>query len=220
MTGRGFITRLVVVAVSVFLAACAGAQEDMAQTPDVLLLQRYLDGTFDSVGEGPATRMIIETIAHPKNAPKDGPWMLLSLKPSPKLGWMQAFYRLTQTSAGESVIESWRIWPDTVYTPGGDRFTLADAARFTLADAARFDMSQARHTQGCDVLLTRNTAGRFEGATSPRGACRNTRQGADYIWAEKWYEANAFMLRENGYDDADNYVWGVRDQGIVFRRVE
>lgn len=210
------IVRFVLIAFALAVAACA--TEPRAQSAsqkaagDVARLKRYLTGTFASTDPrtGIPIKIIIEPFETHNHAPKDGSWMLFSMLPSPATGWMQAFYRLNTNQQGETVIESWRIWKETVYTP--------QANRFTVEDAASYHMASAVYTVGCDVVLNVNTSGRYEGGHAPRGACKNTRRGASYVWAQKWFEADAFMFLENGYDANGNAVWGPGNTGFVFRR--
>ena len=177
---------------------------------DVDRLESYLAGTFETGTAGtPAhVKAVIEPL-WPERA--DGPWMLFSMKPQVIPGWMQAFYRLKENEAGDTVIESWRIW-NGPYAPGTERQTVTDFDDF--------DLSTATYLDGCDVVLTLDAEQVFQGGHAPKGACSNSRQGASYVWAEKWFAPDSFMFWENGYDAQDQIVWGPTDQGYTFTRIE
>ena len=176
---------------------------------DVTRLEGYLTGTFETgtAGNPDHVRALIEPLWPER---EDGPWMLFSMKPQVIPGWMQAFYRLKVNNAGQTVIESWRIW-DGPYAPGGERQTVNDFNGF--------DLSTATYLEGCDVVLALDESDVFQGGHAPKGACANSRQGASYVWAKKWFAPDGFMFWENGFDANDQIVWGPTDQGYTFQRV-
>jgi uncharacterized protein (DUF1330 family) len=71
---------------------------------------------------------------------------------------------------------------------------------------------------GCDAVVTRAGAGRFEGSTS--GArCRNSYKGATYAISQSVLTADEMVNWDRGFDASGNLAWGPAAGGYRFRRV-
>jgi len=103
------------------------------------------------------------------------------------------------------------------------RYTLPEAPRFVGAwrDPAKFASlkpAELAELNGCDVVITRAGAGRFEGST--HGArCRNSYKGASYAISQSVLTADEMVNWDRGFDAAGNQVWGPAAGGYRFRRV-
>jgi uncharacterized protein (DUF1330 family) len=103
------------------------------------------------------------------------------------------------------------------------RYTLPEAARFVGAwqEPARFaglKPAELVELSGCEAVVTRAGAGRFEGSTS--GArCRNSYKGASYAISQSVLTADEMVNWDRGFDAAGNLVWGPAAGGYRFRRV-
>jgi len=103
------------------------------------------------------------------------------------------------------------------------RYTLAEASRYAGAwqEPSRFAslrLADLAELPGCDAVIARAGAGRFEGSTS--GArCRNSYRGASYAISQSVLTTDEMVNWDRGFDAAGNLVWGPAAGGYRFRRV-
>jgi len=103
------------------------------------------------------------------------------------------------------------------------RYTLTEAPRFVGAwqEPSKFaglTPAELVELHGCDAVITRAGAGRFEGSTS--GArCRNSYKGASYAISQSMLTTWEMVNWDRGFDAAGNLVWGPAAGGYRFRRV-
>jgi CpeT protein len=103
------------------------------------------------------------------------------------------------------------------------RYSLPDATRFVGAwqDPRAFDLlrpDQLTEVAGCDALITRAGAGRFEGGTIGR-RCLNTYKGAAYAISKSVLTADEMVNWDRGFSATGDLVWGPAAGGYRFRRV-
>jgi uncharacterized protein (DUF1330 family) len=131
-----------------------------------------------------------------------------SWMPGAPAPYMQRISRLRQEADG---------------TIGARRYTLPDAMRFVGAwqEPARFATlkpADLAELHGCDAVIARAGAGRFEGSTS--GArCRNSYKGASYAISQSVLTADEMVNWDRGFDAGGHLVWGPQVGGYRFRRV-
>jgi uncharacterized protein (DUF1330 family) len=103
------------------------------------------------------------------------------------------------------------------------RYTLPEAARFVggWRDPAMFGglkVNDLAELTGCDAVIARAGAGRFEGGTV--GArCRNSYKGASYAVSQSALTADEMVNWDRGFDASGELVWGPAAGGYRFRRV-
>ena len=144
--------------------------------------------------------------------PDDDPderWLYTeSWMPDAPAPYMQRISRLRQEADG---------------TIGARRYTLPEAPRFVGAwrDPSMFGNlkpAELAELHGCDAVVTRAGAGRFEGSTS--GArCRNSYKGATYAISQSVLTADEMVNWDRGFDASGSLVWGPATGGYRFRRV-
>ncbi len=103
------------------------------------------------------------------------------------------------------------------------RYTLPEAPRFVGAwqEPAKFaDLKPAdlAELHGCDAVITRAGAGRFEASTLGV-RCRNSYKGASYAISQSVLTADEMVNWDRGFDANGNLAWGPAAGGYRFRRV-
>jgi uncharacterized protein (DUF1330 family) len=103
------------------------------------------------------------------------------------------------------------------------RYTLPEAARFVGAWQEPARIAALKHgdlieLQGCDTVVTRAGAGRFEG-TTVGNHCRNSYKGASYATSQLALSADQMVNWDRGFNAAGELVWGPAAGGYRFRRV-
>jgi uncharacterized protein (DUF1330 family) len=103
------------------------------------------------------------------------------------------------------------------------RYTLPEAPRFVGAwrDPAAFaglKPGDLAELAGCDLVITRAGAGRFEGSTTGT-RCRNSYKGATYAMSQSALTADEMVNWDRGFDASGNLVWGPATGGYRFRHV-
>ncbi|NJD31880.1 MAG: hypothetical protein FIB04_08345 [Gammaproteobacteria bacterium] len=103
------------------------------------------------------------------------------------------------------------------------RYSIPQAARFNGAwrDPRRLDVLQPAdltEMAGCDAVLTRAGAGRFEGGTVG-DHCRNSYKGATYAISRVVLDADGMLNWDRGFDAAGNLMWGPANAGYELKRV-
>jgi CpeT protein len=132
--------------------------------------------------------------------------------------------------------ESWMPEAPAPYMQRISRLQLAadgsiSARRYMLPEAPRFvgawrepgkfgglKASQLTDLPGCDGVITRAGAGRFEG-TTVGARCRNSYKGASYALSQSVLTADEMMNWDRGFDANGALVWGPAAGGYRFRRV-
>ena len=102
------------------------------------------------------------------------------------------------------------------------RYTMPEAARFVGAwqDSAKLDAlkpGELTELPGCDIVIVRAGAGRFEGSTRG-GGCRNTYKGASYAISQSVLTADELVNWDRGFSAAGELVWGPAAGGYQLRR--
>ena len=119
-------------------------------------------------------------------------------------------------------VTSLRAEPDgTISTR---RYTLPEAARFVgawqqPARIAALKPGDLTELVGCDTVVTRAGAGRFEG-TTVGNRCRNSYKGASYAISQSVLTADEMVNWDRGFNAAGELVWGPAVGGYQFRRVD
>jgi uncharacterized protein (DUF1330 family) len=103
------------------------------------------------------------------------------------------------------------------------RYMLPEAPRFVGAwrEPGRFGglkTSQLTELPGCDGVITRAGAGRFEG-TTVGARCRNSYKGASYALSRSVLTADEMVNWDRGFDAKGALAWGPAAGGYRFRRV-
>jgi hypothetical protein len=103
------------------------------------------------------------------------------------------------------------------------RYTVPEAARFVGAwrDSTRLaglKPGELAELAGCDIVIVRAGAGRFEGSTIGN-QCRNTYKGASYAISQSMLTAQEMVNWDRGFTAAGELVWGPAVGGYRFRRV-
>ncbi len=176
-------------------------------------LAAYLKGSFvaNSPEDATEVQLRIDPVWVERWTLQDGIFLFVAMQPAGDGPWLQALYRLVPDSEGRAVVESWRFRDDAlnmVDTPIALR-------RVEALEAGGF-----RHLRGCDIAFTLQANGNFFGEHAPRGACRNTHRGADYVWAQKTISPNQMLWWERGFTDAGDIVWGPEEDAFLFERLE
>ncbi len=198
-------------ALAVFSTGCASlGPEVSAPTPR---LAAYLKGSFvaSSPEERSEVQLRIEPLWLERWTLGDGIYLFVSMQPSVEGPWLQALYRLVPDRQGRAVVESWRFGDETLNSVGSPT---------ALRRVEALGPGDFRHLRGCDIAYTLQSNGNFFGEHAPRGECRNTHRGADYVWAQKTISPNQMLWWERGFTDAGEIVWGPEDDGYLFERLE
>jgi uncharacterized protein (DUF1330 family) len=103
------------------------------------------------------------------------------------------------------------------------RYTLPEAARFVggWRDPSVFDAlepGELAELSGCDAVITRAGAGRFEGGTLGN-RCRNSYKGASYAISQSVLTAEEMTNWDRGFSEGGELVWGPVAGGYRLRRV-
>jgi len=103
------------------------------------------------------------------------------------------------------------------------RYTMPEAARFVGAwqDSSRLaglKPAELAELAGCDLVIVRAGAGRFEG-TTVGNHCRNSYKGASYATSQSALTADEMVNWDRGFNAAGELVWGPAAGGYRFRRV-
>ena len=103
------------------------------------------------------------------------------------------------------------------------RYTMPEAARFVgawqdTAKLAALKPGELTELPGCDIVIVRAGAGRFEGSTIGN-QCRNTYKGASYAISQSVLTAQELVNWDRGFNAAGELVWGPAAGGYQFRRV-
>ena len=104
-----------------------------------------------------------------------------------------------------------------------ERFRIPDAARFTgaHADISRFDeltTDDLEVVAGCDAILVRAGADRFEGGTIGN-RCQSTYKSASYALSHTTLQADGMTNWDRGFTAAGELAWGPAAGGYRFLRV-
>jgi uncharacterized protein (DUF1330 family) len=102
------------------------------------------------------------------------------------------------------------------------RYTIADASRFLgvqtdPAAAPPREAVQLAEVTGCDAVITRAGAGRFESSTTGN-RCGNTYKGAAYAISRSSLHANGMTNWDRGFSSDGSLVWGPEYGGYRFLR--
>jgi hypothetical protein len=102
------------------------------------------------------------------------------------------------------------------------RYTIPEAARFVGAPGDPTVFGRLRPQDlvalpGCDVMIVRAGAGRFEGGTVG-DHCRNGYKGAAYAVSRLAVAADEMTNWDRGFDATGALVWGPATGGYQFRR--
>jgi uncharacterized protein (DUF1330 family) len=113
-----------------------------------------------------------------------------------------------------------RVEPDGSLV--GRRYTLPEAARFVggWRNPAVFDSlkpAELSELAGCDAVITRAGAGRFEGGTTGK-RCSNSYKGAAYAISQSVLTAEEMVNWDRGFSEGGELVWGPAAGGYRFRR--
>jgi hypothetical protein len=200
----------------VIVLACAlSMAARLATADDARLLDEYVRlqvGTFSSEAQAakdPAYGAATWHIAEIWRGRGQGERWLYSeswMKDAPA-PYMQRVSRVTQD--GGSIVAR--------------RYSLPDAARFVGAwrDPGRADsLDAAALTElvGCDAVIARAGADRFEGGTVG-DHCRNSYKGAAYAISRVVLTADGMVNWDRGFDAAGNLKWGPAAGGYELQRV-
>jgi uncharacterized protein (DUF1330 family) len=103
------------------------------------------------------------------------------------------------------------------------RYALPEAVRFVggWRDPSVFDALEPAglsELAGCDAVITRAGAGRFEGSTVGN-RCRNSYKGASYAISQSVLTAEEMTNWDRGFSEGGELVWGPAAGGYRFRRV-
>jgi uncharacterized protein (DUF1330 family) len=104
------------------------------------------------------------------------------------------------------------------------RYTLPEAVRFVGAwrdpgILAGLPAESLVELAGCDAVITRAGAGRFEGGTVGN-RCRNGYKGATYAISQSVLTAGEMTNWDRGFDSSGALVWGPAAGGYRFRRLD
>ena len=176
-------------------------------------LAASLKGSFvaSSPDDGSEVQLRIEPLWLERWTLPDGIYLFVAIQPTEEGPWLQALYRLVPDRNGRAVVESWRFVDDTLN---------AVESPTALRRVEALAPSEFRHLRGCDIAFTLQANGNFFGEHAPRGACRNTHRGADYVWAQKTLSPNQMLWWERGFTDAGEIVWGPEEDAYLFERIE
>jgi len=116
-----------------------------------------------------------------------------------------------------------RLRQETDGSISARRYTLPEAPRFVDAwrDPSMFGSlkpAELAELHGCEAVITRAGAGRFEGSTSGT-SCRNSYKGATYAISQSVLAADEMVNWDRGFDASGTLVWGPAAGGYRFRRV-
>lgn len=206
---HGLRASLLLLAALVALSGCAtSGPAGNAPTPR---LAAYLKGSFVAIEpkDGSEIQLRIEPVFLQQWDLDDGLFMFVSMRPGTG-PWLQAMYRLVSDRQGNAVVESWRFRDDALN---------AVAEPTSTSRVEELGLQAFRHRRGCDIPFTLMANGAFFGEHTPRGACRNTHRGADYVWAQKTITPNQMLWWERGFRDDGEAVWGPGEDGYLFERV-
>jgi CpeT protein len=103
------------------------------------------------------------------------------------------------------------------------RYSIAEAARFVGAwhdrgRIATLEAADLTEMVGCDAVITRAGAGRFEGGTVG-DHCRNSYKGATYAISRLVLTADGMVNWDRGFDAEGDLRWGPASGGYELRRV-
>lgn len=140
----------------------------------------------------------------------DGPWMYVEQADAktPEKPYRQRLYRLEMQ--GEKYVSH-------IYTLKGDplRFASDWKKPIPLGSASPADIEERK---GCAVIMTRNSAGNYVGATAER-ACSSDLRGASY--ASSIVDVSPTLLNswDQGYNADGKQVWGSTKGPYMFVKV-
>jgi len=207
---RGLPALLGMLATAIVLSGCVtGPPAGGAPTPR---LAAYLNGSFVAIEPADDSEIVlrIEPVFVQRWDLEDGVFMLVALRDG-RGPWLQALYRLVPDRQGRAVVESWRF---------RDEALNAVAEPTSPGQVEELGLQAFRHLRGCDIAFTLMPNGAFFGEHTPRGACRNSHRGADYVWAQKTITPNQMLWWERGYSEEGEVVWGPEEDGYLFERIE
>jgi len=115
-----------------------------------------------------------------------------------------------------------RAEPDGTIT--ARRYTMPQAAQFVGAWQQPVRIAALRpgdltELVGCETVVTRAGAGRFEG-TTVGNRCRNSYKGASYAISQSVLTLDEMVNWDRGFNAAGELVWGPAAGGYQFRRVD
>ena len=73
--------------------------------------------------------------------------------------------------------------------------------------------------QGCEVVLSRNADGSYEGSTIDKN-CKSTLRGASYATSKVRVEKGMITSWDQGFDDKDEQVWGATEGPYIFKTIK
>jgi hypothetical protein len=191
------------------LAGCAATPPASAPTPR---LAAYLKGSFfgTSPEDGSEVLLRIEPVFVERWALREGIYLFVGLQQDDG-PWLHALYRLVPDRDGRAVVESWRFRDSNL--------NMAEEP-VAIERVEALGPEAFRHLEGCDLPFRLQANGSFFGEHTPRGACRNSHRGGDYVWAQKTITPNQMLWWERGFTDAGEVVWGPAEDGILLDRLE
>jgi hypothetical protein len=101
---------------------------------------------------------------------------------------------------------------------------MPEAARFVgawqePARIAALNPGDLAELAGCDIVIVRAGAGRFE-ATTVGNHCRNSYKGASYATSQSSLTVDKMVNWDRGFNAAGELIWGPAAGGYQFRRVD
>ena len=202
------MSRLVLMIVSSLFAAVAQASALL----DDYMRQRV--GSFSSAGQAAVDARYEVAIWHISEIWRDDKperrWVYVEAwMDGAEAPYMQRVSSITDR--GDGSLESRRFLIDKpelfLHRSGGEQAVPdRDAVRLT-------------ELEGCNAILTRAGAGRFEGGTVGN-RCRNGYKGASYAISRSVLTADGMINWDRGFDAAGEHVWGPRFGGYRFKRLD
>lgn len=195
-------------------APVAAADETTAPEPfaaDVDELWGLMQGSFSSRAQAQADPEYFDIRLHMMpiwTDREDARWLYVeqAVAVAPAEPYRQRVYRVATGEDGTIV--------SAVYT-------IEQPLRFALAwqDPSKLDaltMDDITRKDGCEVVLRKQAAGTYAGATGER-SCPSDLRGASFATSEVVISEQGVDSWDRGYDDAGQQVWGAREGGYEFR---
>ncbi len=191
------------------LAGAAGAAGAQTALDDYIALAT---GSFDSAAQAAHDSRYDTAIWHIAEAPAlatDGQrwlyaenWLLGRDKP-----YRQRLVRLRGGDHGTVLAESFRLPEPGAYVGAWQSPDAFDG----------FDVETLSAVEGCESVITRAGARRFESTTQGH-QCRNSYKGAAYVLSRSVLTTGKMVNWDRGFSAAGKLVWGPAAGGYEFRR--
>ncbi len=82
----------------------------------------------------------------------------------------------------------------------------------------QFDMTVLEERSGCEVYLTKNKDGAYEGSTLDDN-CKSTLRGASYATSKVTIKKDMVHSWDQGFDQDNKQVWGAEKAGYTFDKL-